>query len=142
MEKQIAGKRSMECKQKQLGVQGEIKSNTGKSTRQGNLRHPWVRLQSFSNSASLVKRTIEILPSVVGDFPILYSPWCQILYVLKYALNSQPFVLIIVNCLFLDQSYSFYQQFVCPQIRVGREIPPVTGIPSGNYRDVPSWEIL
>ena len=59
MEKQIAGKRSMECKQKQLGV-----------------RHPWVRLQSFSNSESLVKRTIEILPSGVGDFPILYSPRC------------------------------------------------------------------
>jgi hypothetical protein len=57
------------------------KSNTGKSTRQGNLRHPWLRLQSFSNSASLVKRTIEILPSGVGDFPILYSLRCYILYI-------------------------------------------------------------
>jgi hypothetical protein len=38
--------------------------------------YPWVRLQSFSNSTSLVKRTIEILPSGVGDFPILYFPRC------------------------------------------------------------------
>ena len=42
MENNFAGKRSMECKQNK-GVQCEIKSNTGKSTRQGNLRHPWVR---------------------------------------------------------------------------------------------------
>ena len=30
----------------------------------------------YDNKASLVKRMIEILPSGVGDFPILYSPRC------------------------------------------------------------------
>ena len=57
MEKYIAGKRSMECKQKQLGglVRNKIKNR---------------------KSTSLVKRTIEILPSGVRDFPILYSPRC------------------------------------------------------------------
>jgi len=53
-------------------VRNKIKHQ--KKYKQGNLRHPWERFQSFSNSASLIKRTIEILPSGVGYFPILYSP--------------------------------------------------------------------
>ena len=34
-----------------------------------------------------------------------------------------------------------YEVKTGPIYRVGREIP-VVGIPSGNYREIPSWEIL
>jgi hypothetical protein len=40
-----------------------IESNTGKSARQGNLRHPRVRFQSFADEAT---------PEGVGDFPVLH----------------------------------------------------------------------
>jgi hypothetical protein len=44
----------------------------------------------FMSTASLVKRTIEILPSGVGDFPILYSLRCYIIYV-SCMKNVYPF---------------------------------------------------
>ena len=42
----------------------EIKSNTGKSTKYGNLWHLWVRFQSFSNSTSLVRERLKYYPRV------------------------------------------------------------------------------
>jgi hypothetical protein len=41
-----------------------IESNTGKSARQGNLRQPRVRFQSFADSASLVSERLKSYPRV------------------------------------------------------------------------------
>ena len=60
-----------------------IESNTGESTRQGNLRHPRARFQSFSLRGLPSQRTIVILPKGVGDFPILYFFRCLILFLTK-----------------------------------------------------------
>ena len=67
-------------------IQGvrNIESNIGESTRQGNLRHPSVRLQSFSLRGLPSQRTIVILPKGVGDFPILYFFRCLILFLTKH----------------------------------------------------------
>ena len=60
-----------------------IEFNTGESTRQGNLRHPRIRFQSFSLRGLPSQRTIVILPKGVGDFPILYLFRCLILFLTK-----------------------------------------------------------
>jgi hypothetical protein len=40
-----------------------------------------------------------------------------------------------------SEHWNDYARFDLIYCRVGREIP-VAGIPSGNYREIPSWEIL
>ena len=63
MDKKIAGKRSMECKQNNFkGVYRTVR-NKIKHRKKYKIGKPR-------------KRTIQILPSGVGDFPILYSPRC------------------------------------------------------------------
>ena len=50
-----------------------------KSTRWGNLRHPNVRFQLFSNSASLVRERLKSYPRV-SEISLSCTPRCQILY--------------------------------------------------------------
>ena len=45
-------------------VQRHIESNTGKSARQRNIRHPRVRFQSFADSASIVSERLKSYPRV------------------------------------------------------------------------------
>ena len=77
MEKYIAGKRSMECKQKQLGGLVRNKIKHWKKYKIGKSPTPLGKITIVLTS--LVKRTIKILPSGVGDFPILYSSRCPII---------------------------------------------------------------
>jgi hypothetical protein len=49
-----------------------IESNTDKSARQGNLRHPEGKISIVCWWGSSSQRTIEILPEGVGDFPVLH----------------------------------------------------------------------
>ena len=58
-----------------------IESNTGKSVRQGNLRHPRVRFQSFADEC-------------VGDFPVLH-------FLPVFDFISHFHELFLVSCLFM-----------------------------------------
>ena len=82
MENNFAGKRACSFSYPGAWVR-YIESNTGESTRQGNLRHPRVRFQSFSLRGLPSQRTNVILPKGVGDFHILYFFRCLILFLTK-----------------------------------------------------------
>ena len=82
-----------------------IESNTGESTRQGNLRHPRVRFQSFSLRGLPSQRTIVILPKGDGDFLILYFFRCLILFLTKHLI------------VFVYIPSSVFPQFIFPLLK-------------------------
>ena len=65
-------------------------SNTGKKTRRKNLRHPRERLL-VSNEAQPSLRPIKIFPVGVGDFYVLPSYRCLILFLTNILLKVQYF---------------------------------------------------
>ena len=68
-----------------------MESNTGKSARHGNLRHPRIKFESFVDEA------IEILPEGVGDFPVLH-------FLPVFDFISHFYQLFLVSCLFVNSA--------------------------------------
>jgi hypothetical protein len=76
-------------------VKTNIETNTRKSARQGNLRHPRVRFQSFADEARRVNERFKILPEGVGDFPVLH-------FLPVFDFISHFYQLLLVSCLFVN----------------------------------------
>jgi hypothetical protein len=57
-----------------------IESNAGKSARQGNLRHPRVRFQSFADQAHRVSERLKSYPRVSEISLSCTFYWCLILF--------------------------------------------------------------
>ena len=57
-----------------------IESNTGKSARQGNLRHPRVRFQSFADETCRVSKWLKSYPRVSEISLSCTFCWCLILF--------------------------------------------------------------
>ena len=72
-----------------------IESNTGKSARQGNFRHPRVNFNIVRWRGSPSQRTIEILPEGVRDFPVLH-------FLPVFDFISHFYQLFLVSCLFVN----------------------------------------
>ena len=70
-----------------------------------------------------------ILQFMVSDYPLVSSD-------VSYTFMK----LMVNNSNDINKMNDLLSLYVNPN-RVGREIP-VAGIPSGNYREIPSWEIL
>ena len=66
---------------------------------------------------------------MVSDYPLVSSD-------VSYTFMK----LMVNNSNDINKMNDLLSLYVNPN-RVGREIP-VAGIPSGNYREIPSWEIL
>ena len=76
--------------------EGYIESNTGKSARQGNLRYPRVRFQSFADEARRVSEQLKSYPRVSEISLSCTSCRCLILFFTLF------FLTLLCSCVLFD----------------------------------------
>ena len=102
-----------------------IESNTGKSARQGNLRHPRVRFQSFADEA----RRLKSYPRPRVSEIFLFCTFCRCF--IFFSLLSAVFSFVFVYVLLADDHVNNESYF--PFMSIKKVIPYFCVLREGYY---------